>query len=132
MAHKLIALSGVFGFLAVGLGAFGAHGLQARLAVVPDGAKRLDWWNTAAQYNLPHALAIALAAWLVSRDAGVTGSLAGGCFAAGIVFFCGSLYWMAFTGQSRLAMVTPLGGVLLLVGWACVVVAGFRIGARAI
>ena len=127
MARVLFILSGALGFLAVALGAFGAHGLQSRLALVPDGEKRLAWWTTAAEYNLTHALAVAVAAWLVSRGVGLVGSIAGLSFTLGVVLFSGSLYWMAVTGQSRLAIVTPFGGGFLLIGWVCVVIAGVRL-----
>lgn len=129
MTRIFIVLSGFFGFVAVALGAFGAHGLRSHLDSLPDGAKRLEWWNTAAHYNLTHALAIAGVAWLVHRGAGATGTIAGWSFAAGIVLFSGSLYAMALTGQTKLGAITPLGGLLLLVGWAAIVVAGLRLGA---
>ena len=56
--RALMMMAGVHGFLAVALGAFGAHGLRASLAELEDGARRLEWWSTAAQYHLVHALAI--------------------------------------------------------------------------
>jgi len=128
MTRIFIVLSGLFGFVAVALGAFGAHGLRSRLESLPDGVKRLEWWNTAAHYNLTHALAIALVAWLVHRGVGVPGTIAGWSFAAGIVLFSGSLYAMTLTGGTKLGAITPFGGLLLLVGWAAVVVAGLRLG----
>ena len=60
-----LTASGISGFLAVALGAFGAHGLQARLADAADGAKRLSWWQTAAHYHLMHALALAVVAFVL-------------------------------------------------------------------
>jgi len=64
--HRLFFTSAaVLGFLAVALGAFGAHGLQSRLGSLADGAQRLDWWKTAALYHLTHALALGLTAGLV-------------------------------------------------------------------
>jgi len=129
MARIFIILSGLLGFTAVALGAFGAHGLQSRLGSLPDGAKRLDWWNTAAHYQLTHALALALAAWLVHRSAGVAGLVAGWAFVAGVVLFSGSLYLMTITGQTKLGIITPFGGLLFLVGWGAITVAGWRLGA---
>jgi uncharacterized membrane protein YgdD (TMEM256/DUF423 family) len=110
------------------LGAFGAHGLKSRLESLPDGAKRLEWWSTAAHYNLTHALAIGLAAWLVHRGAGGAGTIAGWSFTVGIALFSGSLYAMTLTGQTKLGAITPFGGFLLLVGWAAIVAAGLRLG----
>jgi len=128
MSRIFIVLSGLLGFTAVALGAFGAHGLRSRLESLPDGVKRLEWWNTAAHYHLIHALALALAAWLVHRGAGTAGVVAGWSFVAGVALFSGSLYLMTITGQTKLGAITPLGGLLLLVGWGAVVVAGWRSG----
>lgn len=129
MSRIFVILSGLLGFSAVALGAFGAHGLRARLQSLPDGAQRLQWWETAAHYHLTHALALGAVAWLVHRGAGTATYVAGWAFVAGIVLFSGSLYAMTMTGQTRLGAITPFGGLLLLVGWGAVVVAGFRLGA---
>ena len=128
MARVFLILSGLLGLTAVALGAFGAHGLEARLQSLPDGVKRLEWWSTAAHYHLVHALALALAAWLVERGAGAAGQVAGWSFVAGVALFSGSLYLMTVTGQTKLGAITPIGGVLFLIGWAAVMVAGFRFG----
>ncbi len=120
-------LAGVQGFLAVALGAFGAHGLKARLGSLADGAQRLAWWDTAAHYHLAHALAIGLSAFLMSRaPASAAASVAGFCFTGGILLFSGSLYAMTLTGVRALGAVTPLGGLLLLAGWVAVVIAALR------
>jgi uncharacterized membrane protein YgdD (TMEM256/DUF423 family) len=129
MSRVFVILSGLLGFSGVALGAFGAHGLRSRLQVVPDGAKRLEWWSTAAHYHLVHALALALAAWLVSRGAGVSAITTGWLFVGGVALFSGSLYLMALTGQTKLGAITPLGGLLYLLGWGAIVVAGLRLGA---
>ena len=129
MPRIFVILSGLLGFSAVALGAFGAHGLRSRLESLPDGVKRLDWWNTAAHYHLVHALALALAAWLVQRGAGASAVLAGWSFVAGVALFSGSLYLMTITGQTKLGAITPLGGLLFLIGWGAVVAAGLRLGA---
>ena len=129
MPRIFVVLSGLLGFSAVALGAFGAHGLRSRLESLPDGMKRLEWWNTAAHYHLTHALALGLAAWLVHRGAGTSAVVAGWSFVAGVALFSGSLYLMTITGQTKLGAVTPFGGLLFLVGWGAVVVAGWRLGA---
>ena len=129
MSRIFIILSGLLGFSAVALGAFGAHGLQSRLGSLPDGIKRLDWWNTAAHYHLSHALALALAAWLVHRGAGASALVAGWAFVGGVALFSGSLYLMTVTGQTKLGVITPFGGLLFLVGWGAIMVAGWRLGA---
>lgn len=127
MSRLFVVLSGLLGFSAVALGAFGAHGLRSRLESLPDGVKRLEWWNTAAHYHLTHALALALAAWLVHRGAGASAVVAGWSFIAGVLLFSGSLYLMTITGQTKLGAITPLGGLLLLAGWGAVVTAGWRL-----
>ena len=114
-------LAGILGLLAVGLGAFGAHGLRNAIGELPDGAKRLDWWTTAAHYHLTHALALAFVAWLVHRTGANVATWAGWCFVAGIALFSGSLYTMTLTGITKLGAVTPLGGLLLMAGWTLVI-----------
>jgi uncharacterized membrane protein YgdD (TMEM256/DUF423 family) len=129
MSRIFVIVSGLLGFTAVALGAFGAHGLRSRLQALPDGVKRLEWWNTAAQYQLSHALALAFVAWLAHRGAGTPATVAGWSFVAGVVLFSGSLYTMTITGLTKLGAVTPFGGLAFLVGWAAVMVAGWRLGA---
>ena len=129
MSRTFVILSGLLGLTAVAFGAFGAHGLRARLDSLPDGIKRMEWWNTAAHYHLTHALALAFVAWLANRGAGATTTVAGWCFVAGILLFSGSLYLMTVTGQTKLGAITPIGGLLMMAGWAAVVAAGVRIGA---
>jgi uncharacterized membrane protein YgdD (TMEM256/DUF423 family) len=111
-----LTAAGVSGFLAVALGAFGAHGLQARLADAADGAKRLSWWQTAAQYHLLHALALGLVALLVAQMP--RARFAGFAFSFGTLLFSGSLYLMALGGPRWLGAITPLGGLGFLAGWA--------------
>ena len=123
-----MVLAGVNGFLAVALGAFGAHGLKGRLEPLADGALRLQGWQTAAQYHLAHALALGLAALLADRVAGGLPRTAGWAFQVGILLFSGSLYAMTLSGVRALGAVTPLGGAALLAGWACVVLAAMRLG----
>jgi uncharacterized membrane protein YgdD (TMEM256/DUF423 family) len=124
MHRPFLTLAAVLGFLAVLLGAFGAHGLSARLGPLSDGPQRLDWWKTAALYHLTHAIALGLAAGLLGdKPAGKVACLA---FAGGIVLFAGSLYTMTLTGVRALGAVTPFGGLLLLVGWGALAYASMR------
>lgn len=127
MERLFIVLCGVNGVLAVGLGAFGAHGLRARLGALADGAQRLGWWETAAHYHLMHTLALGLVAYLAGRGAGSLPAVAGFCFLGGIALFSGSLYVMTLTGIRVLGAVTPLGGLALLAGWTSIVIAGLRL-----
>jgi uncharacterized membrane protein YgdD (TMEM256/DUF423 family) len=116
--------------VAVAAGAFGAHALRARVE-----ARALEVWETAARYQMYHALALLFVAWLatspadgdarrdarVGRPYGPAVRLAGWAFVVGTVLFSGSLYLMTLTGQTWLGAITPLGGVAFLVGWAAVV-----------
>lgn len=113
MKRGAIGVAGALGFSAVALGAFGAHGLRARLS-----PSLLEVYRTGALYHLIHAiaaLAVALGGERLRR-----GGLILGLFAAGVVVFSGSLYALALTGVSTLGAVTPLGGLLLLAAWALV------------
>lgn len=119
--------AGVLGFLAVALGAFGAHGLKSRLAPLADGAARLEWWSTAAHYQAIHALALGLVAYLATRSSSGAVPVAAGGFFVGVLLFSGSLYVMALTGVRTLGAVTPLGGLAFLVGWASVVLSAWQL-----
>ncbi|RYZ67218.1 MAG: DUF423 domain-containing protein [Proteobacteria bacterium] len=132
MERFALLASGCSGFLAVALGAFGAHGLKSRLEPLADGARRLEWWTTAAHYQVVHALALGLVAYLVATVAARGGSstplqIAAISFVVGTVLFSGSLYLMTLTGIRALGAITPLGGLAFLVGWACIVVAAWKL-----
>lgn len=120
MNRTLTLLASVLGFSGVALGAFGAHGIKGLLAADPDLALKLGWWETASKYHLIHAVAVGLTAVLATQVAGFPPKAAAGCFAAGIALFSGSLYLMTVTNLRILGAVTPLGGLLLLAGWALV------------
>jgi len=114
------------GFMAVAMGAFGAHGLKKQLAALPDLAQRLEWWETAARYQMYHALALGLLAVLATRVTWGGTTAAGWAFQLGILFFSGSLYVMTVTGWRMLGAVTPLGGLGLLTGWVLLFLAAAR------
>ena len=97
------------------LGAFGAHALQARL-----GAEALSVWQTAVQYHFWHALALLA----VPQLSGAWARASGWLFVAGVLLFSGSLYALAF--GVPLAVVTPLGGLALILGWVAFAVAAVR------
>jgi uncharacterized membrane protein YgdD (TMEM256/DUF423 family) len=104
-------------FLAVAAGAFGAHALRERLP-----ADRLTIFETAARYQMYHALALLAVAWAVTRWPGSPARAAGWCFIAGTVLFSGSLYLLAATGTRWLGAITPFGGLLFLLGWAALLI----------
>jgi uncharacterized membrane protein YgdD (TMEM256/DUF423 family) len=126
LERLFLVLCGLNGFVGVALGAFGAHGLRNMLAQAPDGPRRMEVWQTASSFQLYHALALGLVAYLCTRTPGTITNLAGYLFQAGIVLFSGSLYVLALTGVRVLGAVTPFGGLCFLAGWAVVITAASR------
>ena len=107
-----LALAALNGLMAVAAGAFGAHG------VADPQVKEL--LRTGAQYQLAHAVA-ALACYGLLRVAVGPAAWAGWLFGLGGLVFAGSLYVLALTGVRAFGAVTPIGGVLLLAGWAVLI-----------
>ena len=107
-----LALAALNGLMAVAAGAFGAH------AAANPQVK--EWLRTGASYQLTHAVA-ALACYGLLRAAVGPATWAGWLFVVGGLIFGGSLYLMALTGVRGLGAVTPIGGVLLLAGWAVLI-----------
>ena len=125
MIVKLFIIVGAInGFLAVALGAFGAHALKEKLS-----EKYLAIWETAVQYQMFHALAlIAIGILMSSKLIGPVSSLntAGYLMIAGIVLFAGSLYVLSLTGIGILGAITPIGGLAFLAGWILLIVAAMK------
>lgn len=130
--NKTLFCAALAGLGGVALGAFGAHALKDELAA----RGTTDVWHTAVLYQLVHAVA-ALAVGLFSsvradsagentranRGGHAWLTRAGVAWLAGVALFSGSLYVLALGGPKWLGPVTPLGGILLLLGWGCVLVA---------
>ena len=111
--ERSFALLGVlYAFLAVAAGAFGAHALRDTLS-----QESLTIFETAARYQMYHALALLAVAGVAKRWPGSATQTAGWLFATGSVVFSGSLYLLALTDARWLGAVTPLGGLTLLAGW---------------
>lgn len=105
------------GFLAVALGAFGAHGLEGKIS-----DSMLTIWEKAVQYQMFHASALLVTGLLLMKaDIGQLKS-AGIFFTLGIILFSGSLYTYSTTSIKFLAMITPFGGVCFLIGWIMMLV----------
>lgn len=125
-------VASILGFLGVAAGAFGAHALKSRLD-----ATDLAIFETAVRYQFYHAFAlfaVALVGWM-ARGHGL-GEVVGGWlrgaglgFSLGTLVFSGSLYLLVATGVRRWGMVTPLGGVGLLIGWGCLAIACWKLRA---
>jgi len=113
MDRLFFGLGSASALIAVALGAFGAHGLRAR--IVPD---MLTTFEIGVRYQIYHALALLAVGAIAGRLPTGAVSAAGWLFVAGTVIFSGSLYTLALTGQRWLGAVTPLGGLAFLAGWA--------------
>ena len=125
-----LRIGAIWGFLAVTMGAFGAHGLQERfqsLGNQPGGlaAERLQaHFQTAAQYHMYCAMALLAVGLLAATGRGGTAlQVAGWSFLLGSLIFSGSLYILSVTGLRRLGAITPVGGVLMLAGWLALAIA---------
>ncbi len=108
---------------AVAAGAFGAHALKSIL----DPAM-LAVYETAARYQMYHALGLFVVAWLSRETQSPIATKAGWFFCAGILLFSGSLYIVALAGIKWMGALTPLGGVSFISGWACLAWTAWRAG----
>jgi uncharacterized membrane protein YgdD (TMEM256/DUF423 family) len=118
MDRLFATLGALSALLAVGAGAFGAHGLRGSLS-----STALTVFETAARYQMYHALGLFAVAWAATRWPGPLTSWAGWLFVAGTLLFSGSLYVLALSGVRWLGAITPLGGLALLAGWLCLALA---------
>ncbi len=115
MDRTFLLIGAVLGFLGVAVGAFGAHGLRGRLS-----PEMLAVFETGVRYQMYHVFALLI----VAAGIGQIGNarllvMAGWSFIAGILLFSGSLYALALTSTGILGAITPIGGLLFLIGWAC-------------
>ena len=124
MTRQFILLGITFAFLGVVAGAFGAHALSATLSA--NG--RTASYDTAVQYQMFHALAMFVVAWMAEKWPVRWTRWAGYLFAAGIIIFSGSLYILAIFDIGVMGAVTPVGGLAFLAGWGCLGVAAWRDG----
>jgi uncharacterized membrane protein YgdD (TMEM256/DUF423 family) len=124
MQKVFLIIGTVLAGLAVGLGAFGAHGLKKLVD-----ADTFNTYQTGVQYQMYHALALLVVGILMTRTPSSVLSYAGFLFLGGVVFFSGSLYLIASLKAmnkevSRMVgIMTPLGGLLFLLGWILLLVA---------
>ncbi|AGK56093.1 DUF423 domain-containing protein [Bacillus sp. 1NLA3E] len=117
-----IIIGAINAFLAVGLGAFGAHGLKARLDPY-----YLDIWKTGVQYQMYHALGLLVIGVLAGKlPANSLITKSGWLMLAGIVLFSGSLYVLSLTQIKILGAITPFGGVAFLAAWILIIVAAVK------
>lgn len=119
-----LVLASLFGATGVAAGAFGAHGLESRLS-----ADMLEIWETAARYQMYHALALLGVAFVGTQAPSTWATASGWLFVAGIAIFSGTLYVLALSGVRWLGAITPIGGLALIIAWVCLAVASWKMGA---
>ena len=122
-AKRILQLAGLSGALAVGLGAFGAHSLEALL--IQNG--RLDTFQTAVNYHFYHTLAllgIGILATIKPNWKGI--AFSAWCMVLGILIFSGSLYLLSLSGITWLGAITPLGGLAFILGWSSIAYSSFK------
>ena len=111
--RNTLLVGSIFGCVAVAIGAFGAHALKETLSATG----RIDTYELAVKYQFYHALALLLVGLLMGQFVSKFLKYSAISFCFGIMFFSGSLYMLSVTGQTILGAVTPIGGLLLIVGW---------------
>jgi uncharacterized membrane protein YgdD (TMEM256/DUF423 family) len=123
MAKLFITLASLSGMLAVVFGAFGAHALKGKL---DDQALKV--FETAVQYHFYHTFALLVVGVIaLNQPQTVLLKSSGWLFAIGILVFSGSLYLLSLTGVRWLGAITPLGGLALIAGWACLAATGWKL-----
>ena len=114
MNQRITLLTGILmAGLGVAIGAFGAHGLKDTL----EAYGRADTFELAVRYQFYHAFALLITAILMNQYYSAASRYASLFFTIGIVFFSGSLYVLSLTGVTMLGAITPVGGVLFILGW---------------
>ena len=112
IARLFLSIGSISGALVVMLGAFGAHGLKDKLS-----EKMLANYMTGVEYHFYHTFAILAVGLLAMHFQSRLLFACGWSFAIGIVIFSGSLYVMALTGITKLGAITPIGGLMFIIGW---------------
>ncbi|MCE9526244.1 MAG: DUF423 domain-containing protein [Planctomycetales bacterium] len=121
---------GVFG---VAAGTFGAHALPDYLKAAgaeSDLLRRQNWWETGVRYQMYHALALFAVAWIAEKRKSFLPGFAGLSMFVGTLIFSGCLFALALTGQKFIGAIVPIGGVLFIVGWVLLAVAGLGLAAE--
>jgi uncharacterized membrane protein YgdD (TMEM256/DUF423 family) len=123
MNKPMLVFAGLYGFLGVAMGAFGAHALKSRLA-----EDLLVIFETGSRYCLIHAVALMCVSILAVDSSNKAINRSGWFFVVGITIFSGTLWLLALTGVRWLGAITPFGGVCLILGWFFLIVAGIQRG----
>jgi uncharacterized membrane protein YgdD (TMEM256/DUF423 family) len=128
-----IACGALLAGLSVAAGAFGAHWLTGKLRDNPsvsenEAERRLQVYESAARYQMYHALAVVIVGLMASRSSSPCLTASGWLFVAGIAIFCGCLYALGLGAPRTLGRVVPFGGASFIAGWVCLTVAAVRSG----
>jgi uncharacterized membrane protein YgdD (TMEM256/DUF423 family) len=121
MERIFLILGALFAFIAVAAGAFGAHVLKERMST-----DMLAVFEVGVRYQMYHALALIVTAWMHTKWPSTIVTTSGYCFIIGIILFSGSLYLLSLSGVKWLGAITPLGGLAFLAGWACMAWAAWK------
>lgn len=123
MTRIFLVIASIFGGLSVATGAFATHALREK-----SSERSLEIFETAARYQMYHALALLLVALLISQTEFSKSSLviAGWAFIIGVTIFSGSLYALSLTDIKVLGAITPLGGLAFLIGWGALAYASLN------
>lgn len=126
-----LVLGASLGALGVAAGTFGVHYLPKYLeaaGAIAALAERQQWWETGVRYQMYHALALLGVAWVADRRKTLRPHFAGMAMFAGTIIFSGCLYALALTGVRAIGAIVPIGGILFIVGWMMLAVAGLGLG----
>jgi uncharacterized membrane protein YgdD (TMEM256/DUF423 family) len=121
MDRVFLVIGALSAFIGVAAGAFGAHGLKGRIS-----PEMLSVFEVGARYQMYHAFALIIAAWVQTKWPSSLVTIGGWFFVIGTIFFSGSLYLMSVTGARWLGAITPLGGLAFLSGWVCIAWSAWR------
>ena len=116
-----ITIAAINMVIAVALGAFGAHGLKNIAS-----SQQLDWWQTATLYLFVHGLGLLVVGLLIRLN--YVSQTSAWLLQIGVIIFAGSLYSMTLGAPRWFGAITPIGGVLMIAGWACLAISAARLG----
>jgi len=127
MNKSFFVVAGIFGALAVGFGAFGAHKLKE--LITPD---QLEIYQKGVSYQFYHTIALFITAFLLERNDSKYFKWAGYCFIIGIILFSGSLYLLSMNdmlglNKNIIGPITPIGGVAFIMGWLFLAYGNFKL-----
>jgi len=123
-SRQTLLIASFSGFLAVALGAFGAHALKQILLE----NNRTDTFELAVRYHFYHTFALLVIALLMDRFNSKWLPISALCILTGMILFSGSLYLLALANSTSFAFITPFGGVFLLAGWGFLFLSAFKKG----